>query len=118
MKELYLAIAALAGGRVFAFVAPPDATYPLIVYTPIESALVMGIDGLQGVGRSRVQVDTYATVYSEALSLQDQVIEALVVNKTAMVDVRMGPNEFDEEARVYRVSVDYTFYAQAQGLSD
>jgi hypothetical protein len=118
MKQFYQAISALAGGRVFAFVAPAEATYPLVVYTPIEVAAVMAMDGLQGLNRSRVQVDAYATVYSEALALQDRVLEALTVEDTALVDVRMGPNEFDDEAAAYRVSVDYTFYVHAQGLSD
>jgi hypothetical protein len=113
MKQFYQSISTLAQGRVFAFVAPADAVYPLIVYTPIEVAGVMALDGLQGLNRSRVQVDAYATVYTEALALQDQVLEALVADDTAIVDVRMGLNEFDEDALAYRISVDYTFYVQA-----
>lgn len=117
MKQFYQSIAALAQGRVFAFVAPADAVYPLIVYTPIEVAAVLAMDGLQGLNRSRVQVDAYATVYTEALALQDQVLEALVADDTAIVDVRMGPNEFDDEAAAYRVSVDYTFYVRAESIT-
>ena len=113
MKQFYQAISALAGGRVFAFVAPADAVYPLMVYTPIEVAGVMTIDGLQGLSRARMQVDAYAKVYTEAMALQDQVIEALSAADTTLVDVRMGPNEFDEDALAYRVSVDYSFYVQA-----
>ena len=42
--------------------------------------------------------------------LQDQVLAALLADIHTVADVRMGLTDFDEEARIYRVSVDFTYY--------
>jgi hypothetical protein len=46
------------------------------------------------------------------LHLQDQVLAALLADKSTVADVRMGLSEFEDQARLYRVSVDYTYYRQ------
>jgi hypothetical protein len=46
------------------------------------------------------------------LNLQDQVLAALLADKSTVADVRMGLSEFEDQARLYRVSVDYTYYRQ------
>ena len=110
MQDFYNAIKDLAAGEVYALVAAQDAQYPAIVYTPIVQEHIFGIDGPHGLQRVRVQVDTYARTYQEALLLQDQVLDALLADKSTVADVRMGLADFEEQARLYRVSVDYTYH--------
>ncbi len=110
MRDFYNAIKDLAAGEVYALVAAQDAQYPAIVYTPIVQEHIFGIDGPHGLQRVRVQVDTYARTYQEALLLQDQVLDALLADKSTVADVRMGLSDFEEQARLYRVSVDYTYH--------
>lgn len=45
MQDFYDAIKHLAGGQVYAVVAPQDAQYPTLVYTPVDSASVVSLDG-------------------------------------------------------------------------
>ena len=110
MQDFYNAIKDLAAGEVYALVAAQDAQYPAIVYTPIVQEHIFGIGGPHGLQRVRVQVDTYARTYQEALHLQDQVLAALLADKSTIADVRMGLSEFEAQARLYRVSVDYTYH--------
>ena len=113
MQDFFDAIKDLAGGEVYALVAAENTQYPAIVYTPIVLEHIFGIDGpnlSRGLQRVRVQVDTYARTYQEALHLQDQVLTALLADKSTVADVRMGLSEFEDQARLYRVSVDYTYH--------
>ncbi len=110
MQDFYDAIRHLAGGEVYALVAPPEAQYPAIVYTPVDQAHIVALDGPNKLRRVRVQVDAYARTFEAALQLQDQVLAALLVDINSVADVRMELSEFDIEARVYRVCVDYTYY--------
>jgi len=110
MQDFYDAIKHLAGGAVYAVVAPQDAQYPSLVYTPIDQASVMAIDGPNPLRRSRVQVDAYARTLVACEQLQDLVLAALLDDIYTVADVRMGLTDFDEQARIYRVSVDFTYY--------
>jgi hypothetical protein len=107
MQDFYDAIKNLAAGEVYALVAAQDAQYPAIVYTPIVQEHIFGLDGPHGLQRVRMQVDTYARTYQEALHLQ-----ALLADKSTIADVRMGLTDFEDQARLYRVSVDYTYHRQ------
>ncbi|TXH06681.1 MAG: DUF3168 domain-containing protein [Rhodocyclaceae bacterium] len=112
MQDFYDAIKHLAAGEVYAVIAPPSAQYPLIVYTPVDQAPIMALDGPNALKRARVQVDVYARTLHAGEQLQDQVLQALLADINTVADVRMGLTDFDEEARIYRVSVDYTYYRQ------
>lgn len=110
MQDFFDTIKDLASGQVYALIAPIEVEYPLIVYTPVAQEQILGLNGLHGLQRIRVQVDTYAKTYEEALSLQDQVLEAVLADKSTVADVRMALTDFEDEARLYRVSVDYTYH--------
>ena len=113
MQDFFDAIKDLAGGEVYALVAAENTQYPAIVYTPIVQEHIFGLDGPNvsgGLQRIRVQVDTYARTYQEAYALQQLVLDALLQDKSAIADVRMGLTSFEEQARLYRVSVDYTYH--------
>lgn len=110
MQDFYDAIKHLAGGQVYAVVAPQDAQYPTLVYTPVDSTSVVSLEGPNSLRRSRVQVDAYARTLAQCDQLQDQVLSALLADIHTVADVRMGLTDFDEEARIYRVSVDFTYY--------
>jgi hypothetical protein len=110
MQEIYDAIKHLADGEVYAVVAASNAQYPSIVYTPIEQAHVIALDGPSPLKRSRVQIDTYARSLQVCQQLQDAVLLAVLARVESVADVRMGLTEFDNSSRVYRVSVDITYY--------
>ena len=110
MQAFYDAIQHLADGEVYALVAPAQAQYPTLVYTPIDSVSVVSLDGPGALKRTRVQVDAYARTLVACEQLQDQVLAALLSDLTTLADVRMGLSDFDEEARLYRIGVDYTYY--------
>ncbi len=110
MQDFYDAIKHLAGGQVYAIVAPQDAQYPTLVYTPVDSASVVSLDGPNSLRRSRVQVDAYARTLAQCDQLQDQVLAALLADIHTVADVRMGLTDFDAQAGVYRMSVDFTYY--------
>ena len=110
MQDFYDAIKQLASGQVYAVVAPQDAQYPTLVYTPIDEERVIALDGPNPLRRSRVQVDAYARTLAVCEQLQDQVLSSLLADINTVADVRMGLTDFDPQAGIYRISVDFTFY--------
>jgi hypothetical protein len=90
MQEFYQAIKHLAQTRVFALIAPSETIFPCIVYTPVATEQVIGINGLHGVVRIRMLGSVMAVI-------------------DTVSDVRMVNSGFDEEARIYRITVDYTY---------
>lgn len=110
MQDFYDAIKDLANGEVYALISPQDTQYPAIVYTPIVDEHIFGMNGPHGLRRLRVQADTYARTYQEALALQDDILLALLAHKKSVIDARMGLSDFEEQARLYRVSMDYTYH--------
>jgi hypothetical protein len=56
-----------------------------------------------------MQVDAYAKTLQAANELQDDVMGSVMAAIDTVSDVRMVNSGFDEEARVYRISVDYTY---------
>jgi Protein of unknown function (DUF3168) len=109
MQEFYQAIKHLVQTRVFALIAPSETAFPYIVYTPVASEQVIGINGLHGVVRLRMQVDVYAKTLQAANQLQDEVLGSVMAAIDTVSEVRMVNSGFDEEARVYRITVDYTY---------
>jgi hypothetical protein len=102
MQDFYDSIKHLAAGQVYAIVAPVNAEYPTLVYTPIDQSNVASLDGPNQLRRSRVQVDCE--------QLQEQVLAALLASIKTVADVRMGLTDFDDESGTYRISVDFTYY--------
>lgn len=84
--------------------------YPTLVYTPIDEERVIALDGPNPLKRSRVQVDAYARTLVACEQLQDQVLSALLADINTVADVRMGLTDFDPQAGIYRISVDFTYY--------
>jgi len=110
MQNFYDAIKHLAGGQVYAVIAPQNAQYPTLVVTPIDEERVMALDGPSPLRRSRVQVDAYARTLLACEQLQEQVFSALLTDLNSLAGVRTGLTEFDPQAGVYRISVDYSYY--------
>ena len=112
MQDFYQAIKHLAQSRVFALIAPAETAFPYIVYTPVASEQVIGINGLHGVVRLRMQVDVYAKTLLAASQLQDQIQGAVMAAIETVSDIRMVISGFEEEVHAYRISVDYTYLRQ------
>ena len=52
----------------------------------------------------------YAKTLQAANQLQDDVLGSVMAAIDTVSDVRMVNSGFDEEARVYRITVDYTYF--------
>jgi Protein of unknown function (DUF3168) len=87
-----------------------ETAFPYIVYTPVATEQVIGINGLHGVMRLRMQVDVYAKTLQTANQLQDDVLGSVMAAIDTVSDVRMVNSNFDDEASVYRIAVDYTYH--------
>jgi hypothetical protein len=110
MQDFYQAIKQLAQTRVFALIAPAETAFPYIVYTPVATEQVIGINGLHGVMRLRMQVDVYAKTLEAANQLQDDVLGSVMAAIDTVSDVRMVNSDFNDEVNVYRITVDYTYH--------
>lgn len=67
----------LAGGRVYALVAPKHPASPFIVYQTVGEERWRSINGPSGVAQNRVQVDVYAEDFYAAKDLAAQIEELL-----------------------------------------
>ncbi len=68
MQDFFDAIKHLAGGEVYAVVAPPGALYPTLIYTPIDQSSVVSLDGPGPLRRARVQVMPMPEALRSAIS--------------------------------------------------
>lgn len=63
--------------RIYPQIAPQGAVLPYVVYTRISGAPVHHIRGPTGLARARIQVDTFAATYSQALAISNANRKAL-----------------------------------------
>lgn len=68
---------ALAADRLYPVDFPQAPTYPAALYMVPSRAHTMHMDGPSQLRKSRVQVDTFALTYDEALALANAIIDAL-----------------------------------------
>ena len=89
---------------------------PGIVYTPVSAREPLGIDGSPRTRVHQIQVDVWAEKYSEAKTLAAAVhgINGFAGDfsgqDVGLIESVTNFEEYDEEARRYRVSIDLTIY--------
>jgi hypothetical protein len=114
----FAGLTALVSTRVYAFKLPQGATLPAVTFQRISSARSLTHD-TSGAGndlaRPRFQIDAWATTYSSAKAISDQIRAALngkrgtiatgvSINAALVEDERPA---FEPETNIYQISCDY-----------
>lgn len=106
------AFMALCNGRVFPLRAKQDSHLPRVVYSEVDQLPVNDFQGRTGLTKSRVQIDCYGTKYLEAHRVASHIHRVfdsrLEENPCSLFIV--GRDLFDDEAEIYRVSLDFSFW--------
>ena len=95
-----------AGDNVYALVLPDEADYPAVTYQRISNVPVNSLQGSSDIDQVRMQVDCWAQTYGAAKALAGEVrtlMEAAGFKGLLVTD----SDDYDETARVYRVSMDF-----------
>lgn len=107
-------ILATVGQRIYPIRLPQNPTLPAITYLKVSGLRHYKTNGPQNLSRPRVQIDCWATTYAAALSLAEDVRQALEGYSGAMgtktVQGTFFENEqefFEDEPLYYRHSRDY-----------
>lgn len=102
----------LAENRVYALRLPKNTTFPALSFQRISSEPVNSLDGSSGLDQVRLQVDCWAETYDQAKRLAAEVRDALEAGsfKALLATER---DDFEEEARLYRVSSDFMLWQHA-----
>jgi hypothetical protein len=114
----FAGLTALVSTRVYAFKLPQGATLPAVTFQRISTPRSLTHD-TSGVGndlaRPRFQFDAWATTYSSAKAISDQIRAALNGKKGTIatgvtINAAMVEDErpaFEPETNIYQISCDY-----------
>lgn len=115
------AVSTIVGNRVTWVDRPQGQALPAITLQVVDDERAQHMKGFQGLRRSVVQVDVWATGYRQAEAIKEAVIETLVPSGTALgvqfsrAFVRARDlGERTEAQFIYRPSMDFTFFYSAQ----
>lgn len=101
--------ATLAGARVYPLTAPDVVTKPYITYQRIFSNSENVLSGNSGLTNTRMQIDMYATLYTDVVTLAAQV-DALI-SAWAVKNVSIQAQDFYEDpVKLFRISADYSIW--------
>lgn len=110
----FAGLSALVSTRVYPATAPQDPTFPLIVYNRISGSRFESLAGSSGLARPRFQFDVYATTYSSAKAVAEQIRLALqgFRGTVASVDIQAvnyngDSDNYEEDSELYVVSLDF-----------
>lgn len=97
---------ALAGGRVYAGVAPPTVARPYITHFHVGGELGMAFCGPDGSDSGSVQIDCWAESRSAATALAWQVYHRLTAQDSefAASSIRRLPSGYEPDTKLHRVS--------------
>lgn len=120
---VFTALRSLVSDRCYpnTFMQPPDntlPTWPAIRYTVTSSEATPDICGTDVVDTDdvSVQIDIVAKTHGAAVTLRDQVIAALQL--ASVPNVRQNQfQEFDQETKTHRITLDYLFSQSSTGGS-
>lgn len=112
------AVTALVSTRIYAGMAPPGPTPPLVIFNKISGPRVATLDGPTGLAQPTFQIDAYATTYLAAKNLANAVRIALdgwratdgavVIQGTSLLGERDGIEEgMSPPDRWFRCGMDY-----------
>ncbi|PUA17265.1 DUF3168 domain-containing protein [Glaciimonas sp. PCH181] len=101
--------ATLAGARIYPLTAPDGVVRPYITYQRIFSNSENVLSGSTNLFNTRMQIDMYALIYFDAISLAAQVDS--LMSSWIVQNVSLLSRDFYEDAvKLFRVSVDYSIW--------
>lgn len=111
-------VAGLAGTRIYPSVLPQAPTFPAITYSTISAVRQNTMDGPDGLPSKRIQIDSWASTFSQALALADAIRERLdghlgVMGATEVKGIFAAAERqlYESEPKLHRVSSDYIIWA-------
>lgn len=120
----YSGLSTLVGGRVYEFIAPEGATYPLIVFTFLSGRDIKGGGGRRIISRGLFHVKAICTgnSFGPSGSIADRVDALLVQDESAEGNIVIGCNrervlqsvDEDEGVRHNTLGGEYTFWISAE----
>lgn len=107
-------VQALVSGRVYPNKLLQNSPTPALVVNYVSGESMVGTDGPFGLANPVLQIDHYATSYSDVGSLFDAVRLRLNGQSTGTIQgiflVRRRDLPYDEDAKLYRRTADYQFW--------
>jgi len=107
--ELYTALFAVAGGRVYPRVAPQGTAAPYLVYWHVSNSEDALYPQSVGYNRYRIQIEAWAASYAGIVALRAQIQSAV----NAMPElIETGPDfesDYDDTTNHYGWIFDFTF---------
>ena len=113
-------VQAVIGTRIYPVLVPEDVTYPCASFQVISDVPEYLLDGTQGIGTTRIQVDTWSggasnATYAAAKAAQVAIRAVLETFRGALPDgtqiagifVANALDTFEQDARAYRTTTDY-----------
>ena len=101
-------ISVLSSNRVYPTISPQNAVYPYIIYTRVSGNQINGLDGYLNVERPAIQIDTYSTSYTQALTLSEN-IHTVINTTTTFKGILISDNDiYEDEVNKYRRSQDFS----------
>jgi hypothetical protein len=98
-----------AGARVYPSLAPDGVNRPFIVYTRVSALSENVLSQAPGLVNTHLQVDVYASTYSDAQSAAAQVI-ALMQGWSIQNILSLALDEFEGETKLHRVILDFSIW--------
>ena len=101
-------ITTLASSRIYPVKSPQSPDYPHIVYTRVSGGQINGLSGYQNVENPSIQIDTFATSYTQAKTLSDNIHTVLDATTTFRAILTSDSDLFEDEIDRSRVSQDFS----------
>jgi type IV pilus biogenesis protein CpaD/CtpE len=98
-----------AGDRIYPQVAPDGVARPFIVYQRINTNTENVLSGSSGLKNTRLQVDVFATTYSQAQQIALAIENLMASWSTPNVSI-VSQDIFEDEVKLHRVMTDYSIW--------
>jgi len=105
----YAGLSALVSARIYPIKAKQKPTYPLIVYRRISNNELNSLDG-GGKSNSRYQFSVYASSYTSARLVRDQIKLAMAASSLSNVLISDIDLDFNDEPEKYSIVLDYSLW--------
>jgi hypothetical protein len=112
MQESFVALiqnATEAEDRVYPQIAPDDVARPYIIYQCITVNSENVLSGRSGLINTRLQVDVYASTYSQAQQIA-QAVDALMVTWSFQNVPILVQDIFESDVKLHRVMTDFSIW--------
>ena len=110
--EAAAAVKTLTGdeNRIYPQILPQKPDLPAITHTRIGGAPVSSFDGQDGLDNGLYQLDCWAETAKAARQLADAVAAAIDDAAALGSTLESVVNDYEEDTRLYRVSMDFSFW--------